>query len=406
MSSKDREAFLHAAAYMSALRGTDGTGFCVANAKDSQIYKDPIATWNFIQTYQYQSVLRALANNNIVLGHSRSKTVGPASYSNTHPFRSDNITLAHNGTLERAYQLPTHVHGTTDSELIALNMSKLGEKETLELLEGSFALTWYNQDKGTFNIARNDARTLYTAVDTDKQALYYMSDPEMLRFSLYHAGIKVDPKFGLRSAASGVWYVFTDTASKWQEQKFTIKKPEEIKHTYWATPFTKGEDSANNYHRRPTGNVTFLLPPNKKAPDTAKEVIQKSLVFKEGSMVLMEVDDCYTSAKGTTIIGTALIDETIKIIAAKQPMAPEDVGDFYEARVTGKSIKNGAVTLFVNHLLPVAVNEGIPVFVSSIPKKELVCGHCDSPIPDDQKSLVTNIGDCVVGACCKELINN
>lgn len=402
-SAKNRESFLDAAAYLSALRGTDGTGFCTANDKGSQIYKDPIAPWNFIQTYQYQSVVKALADHNIIIGHSRSKTIGGSSHANTHPFQANHITLAHNGTLNNMYQLPNYVAGITDSELIAINMSKLGEKETLELLEGPYALTWHNKEKGTFNIARNDLRTLSTAMDDEKQVLYYMSDSEMLRFALYHANIKTNQKFGVRSVVSGVWYVFSDKVNRWQEQKFTVKKTEVVKYQHWAP------DHSGKWG--PRGTITPTAPTNFNHHRSAAAAVdqkavlvvtKKSMLFKEGDKVLIEVDNYYNSAKGITIVGCTAIDESVRVIAGKQDMDPKTVGTYYEAAVIGKSTKNGKVTLFVDKLIAVT-DDSAP---TNSTKKEQVCGYCDAPIPRHQEDLAVKVGETLVGVCCKDFVSD
>lgn len=410
-SAKSRELFLNAATYLSALRGTDGTGFCLAGPKGTQVYKDPIATWNFIQTYQYQSVIKALSDSNVIIGHARSKTIGAASHTNTHPFEANHITLAHNGTLNNMYQLPNYVQGTTDSEVIAINMSRIGEKETLELLEGSYALTWYNKEKGTFNIARNDHRTLYTAMDEEKQIMYYMSDSEMLRFALYQGNIKINQKFGVRSVAAGTWYIFSDKVNKWQEQKFVVKKPDPPKHQYWHNnssthwpnhEFDRTEHPQGNKGASKTHFLPVTTQKDKKVNENTERSASKYLLFKVGDKILVEIDNYYNSAKGITVVGSALIDEEVKVIAPKQDMDPKTVGEYYDVTITSKSIKNGKITLFVDDLVPVAREE---VLNNSL-KKNLVCGYCDAPIPREHEDLTIKVGESVIGVCCKDFVHD
>lgn len=407
-TSKDREKFLSVAAYVSALRGTDGTGFCVASSsgRDSQIYKDPVSSWVFTQTNQYGSVIKSLFSNNIVMGHCRSKTIGPSSHPNTHPFRAGHIVLAHNGTLTDMSNLPTRIAGITDSEHIAINMAKEGEKETLEMLNGSYALTWYNEKNGTFNIARNDARPLYTAISVDKTTLYYMSDEAMLEFVLNNANITIDSKYRTRSAAVGTWYIFEgDAANKWKEQKFTIKKPPEVRAHYyyngsylnedgiWVTSKGTGVQQTNvsSWKQKETKKQEY-----KKSEENTL-ALNQATQFKQGGSILIEVDNYYTVANGITLCGTTLEDSGVRVIAPKQKIKIEQIGDFFRAKIVGHSIKNGQLTIIVDDAVPLSDRE----LAASAGGGR--CEYCGQEILEKDISKATKMNGNLIGECCKNV---
>lgn len=144
------------------LRGTDGTGvFYNKEQGGSGIGTLRIAAsagalmadkaWKGVQ----ENIFR---KSNFIIGHNRAATRGKHIIENTHPFKEKHITLVHNGTLTTQKELHDKVE--VDSHAICHSMAYIGELETLKIINGAFALSWFNGKDGTLNFCRNYQRPL------------------------------------------------------------------------------------------------------------------------------------------------------------------------------------------------------------------------------------------------------
>lgn len=153
-------------------RGPDSTGMA-AIATNGDIKVAKIAS-NPIDLFDQASFRSALNGNGsrAFIGHNRFKTKGKVSTANAHPFHVEHIVGAHNGTLDTAShkRLEEKLGEEFDVDSLALftAIAKFGIEETIGLCtegktsqDGAWALTWYDQDKGTLNFLRNKHRTLF-----------------------------------------------------------------------------------------------------------------------------------------------------------------------------------------------------------------------------------------------------
>lgn len=153
-------------------RGTDSTGLAAVTQKGGvdvlKVADDPIILF---QHAEYEYTVNANTDA-IWLGHNRASTVGASTRANAHPFQCGNIIGAHNGTLTKdcitALEKANGEASGTDSESIFKHIDKFGIEATIPILQGAWALTWYNSADETFNYIKNGERPLWTATTERK----------------------------------------------------------------------------------------------------------------------------------------------------------------------------------------------------------------------------------------------
>jgi predicted glutamine amidotransferase len=120
----------------------------------------------------------------VLIGHSRSATVGTVSVGNAHPFDFDKIVGAHNGTLPYNVKsdLPNHLSFGTDSEALFSSINDRGVVETIgSLTGGAYALSWFDKENNTINLLRNDERPLVFGLINDGKTLVWASEAYFIR---------------------------------------------------------------------------------------------------------------------------------------------------------------------------------------------------------------------------------
>ena len=191
------------------VRGPDSTGIALIpryNAeKPAEVYKRAITAADFLQMRPAGLLIDRMNAPAAVIGHNRFATKGYLDHVSAHPHQVDHITLVHNGTLTNYRSLAKESPAEMDSAYIAAGMATNGEKETLEKLEGSFALAWHNAKDKTLNFARNKERPLVWVYD-DYDTLWYGSEWSMLFAALDRRGRKFTSKF--QEARPNTWYKF------------------------------------------------------------------------------------------------------------------------------------------------------------------------------------------------------
>jgi predicted glutamine amidotransferase len=201
--------------YISALRGTDGTGLAFIEKPGSKpvIYKRALPSWDFLQLKIVDKLMMGVEKHTLALGHTRSSTRGQSNDDNAHPFVHGPITLIHNGHISNHHTLTKH-NFEVDSEAMCYAMSETTDmKALLEKITGEYCLIWHDKDKQTFNIARNDGRPLswvYTTI-----GMVFASEAGMLTGILRRANLKI--KDNLWYPEKHVWYSWDLTKGKVEE---------------------------------------------------------------------------------------------------------------------------------------------------------------------------------------------
>lgn len=163
------------------IRGRDSTGAI-------KVYKDLDYTWSkqigtpnmltesraYDQTIDHKDAC-------VLIGHTRSKTVGEVSIKNAHPFDypDEGICGVHNGTLTGYYELDTYHHSKVDSEILYGHLAANGPQETFNKIGGAFACVWWNDKEKTLNFIRNNERPLFFTYSKDLKTMFWASEPGM-----------------------------------------------------------------------------------------------------------------------------------------------------------------------------------------------------------------------------------
>lgn len=189
-------------------RGKHSTGMTAVKANgdvfNKKVAVDPIT---FLDLKSVEDNI--LNTNTLIMGHNRHATLGGINAQNAHPFEHGNITLMHNGTLSNKHQLQTKYDAPffgTDSELVCYLIDKVGVEEVIPLLEGAFALTWYDASDKTFNFIRNDERPMAMALAGD--VLLYASEWRMMTWLMERNKLNIKD-FDLFGPKKGEHHKFT-----------------------------------------------------------------------------------------------------------------------------------------------------------------------------------------------------
>jgi len=167
------------------VRGFDSTGIAypVDDGKAGFVKQAVMGPW-FVFSKEVSDILDHKTGNQWIIGHNRAATQGAVNGRNAHPFQrvseGREITMVHNGTL----------HGNTygkfevDSEWICDLLATVGLQETIDTIDGAYALVWHDSQDNSLNFIRNHERPLSIAFDPVTGAAAWASEAEMLTWML------------------------------------------------------------------------------------------------------------------------------------------------------------------------------------------------------------------------------
>lgn len=141
-------------------RGKDATGIYTPK---NDLNKNTDVASKFLTTIPFEE-------DRLLIAHVRAKTVGANVDKNAHPFKVDNIVLAHNGTLKNYYGL-THKYSLplntydVDSHIICAIIAKEKNFNVLSEIDGAAALLMHDTDNpNILYVFRNDERPLFKGI--------------------------------------------------------------------------------------------------------------------------------------------------------------------------------------------------------------------------------------------------
>lgn len=150
--------------YMDAMRGTDATGVMYGtNLNNVHVHKAAMPSWAFMGTKEWGDTDTALTSRGKwAFGHNRAATRGDkGADKNAHPFVvDDKIILMQNGTYRGSHKHHKDVEVDTEACAHVILESESIEK-ALQSINAAYAFIWYDVEKETINIIRNDERPLY-----------------------------------------------------------------------------------------------------------------------------------------------------------------------------------------------------------------------------------------------------
>lgn len=198
--------------YHDYVRGKDSTGVASAHEHTGEInvFKGCFDPVGLSSMKGYDRVVNTTTK--VLMGHNRHATRGNrANRHNAHPFATDNILGAHNGTLDYSClkDLSANVAGETDSEQLILSIHDLGGRipDAIALCSGAWALSVYNKEENTINLVRNDKRPLFYCMAESKKTLYWASEAGLLAWVLDRNGIKRGKVYELTKDSVKTWVI-------------------------------------------------------------------------------------------------------------------------------------------------------------------------------------------------------
>lgn len=258
LSIKDDKAF-RTMLVLDSVRGEDSTGVAVVNRQGRvSVAKEVGNPFNLFDTKRYESAVRGF--NTVMIGHNRWATSGDIIRKNAHPFEFDTLVGVHNGTLKNKYKLDDAAAFKVDSENLYHHIEKHSLEDAIGLLDGAWALVWFDKINFTLNMLRNKERPLYVSRSTDGNNIYWASEKWMIDVACSREGLNVSEP-GLTPVDMHIEFPM--------DQQFNIGKPKitEVKSNF--VPFVQPVGAGNNYnngwhngvfrgHNNNTNNVVAL----------------------------------------------------------------------------------------------------------------------------------------------------
>lgn len=175
-----RERIMRDMLILDSVRGIDSTGIAVVPKAGGEV-KMAKHVGDPFQLFDTSKWNRALAGTHrAIIGHNRFGTVGRPSQGNAHPFEMSTIVGAHNGTLKDKHRIPNANWYGTDSEALYAMIDDNGLDEALKILDGAWALTWWDKVEGTINFLRNKERPLWLAKTENGDTMFWASERWMI----------------------------------------------------------------------------------------------------------------------------------------------------------------------------------------------------------------------------------
>lgn len=186
-NAPDDHNIFSALLYVSAFRGLDSTGIAgrsfAEDEGDITAYKTTLASPEFLELPKARQIING--SDQLILGHTRSRTVGEVNKKNAQPFDFDNVCGTHNGTLD--WQTKAGLEGpgkvcSTDSEALYYRLDKGGLDDVVKLMSptDAAALVWYDKIRHRLNFYRNAHRPLFYCYSPDRKKVYWASEAGML----------------------------------------------------------------------------------------------------------------------------------------------------------------------------------------------------------------------------------
>lgn len=188
ITSKTKDVF-RTLLVLDSLRGPHSTGVASIGLKgDWDLVKKKGGPWDLFDSREYNSVMTY--SSYALIGHNRYATKGKINNINAHPFEFEHVVGAHNGTIRGQYRLPDANQFEVDSENIFHSINKIGLGETLEVLDGAYALTYWDKRTEDLILLRNKERPLFYTLTEDNRTVFWASEEWMLRIATSRCGVK------------------------------------------------------------------------------------------------------------------------------------------------------------------------------------------------------------------------
>jgi len=196
-------------------RGPDSTGFAALRSTpkgEAHLCKIASNPLDLFDMKKFGTALNAF-NSTVFLGHNRLATKGVVNNYNAHPYLFEKeggvIVGAHNGTLDKsswdAIEDKLGEKFPVDSMAVVAAIAKLGIEATVPLLQGAWALVWFDTSDNTLNFLRNKERPFWYAYTENFDHMIWASEFPTIRAAL---DLSANP-YKLYKTAEGYSYFAT-----------------------------------------------------------------------------------------------------------------------------------------------------------------------------------------------------
>jgi hypothetical protein len=324
---------------LDTVRGEDSTGLAaVPKFGDSVVVKTVGPAFDLFASKKYDATMNKM--NRAVIGHNRYATQGVVNKANAHPFEFQTLIGVHNGTLKNKHKLLDPHKFQVDSENLYHHIENNGLRDAIDIVDGAYALVWWNKDEETLNFLRNKERPLFYAYSKDTKVILWASEKWMIDIACFKHDLVIDE---IKSVPVDYHYSFHI------DNKGFIHKPKEVemKQKEINRPdisYYTGGYFGNQYqgHRQQQQGFAPQLP----APTTSN-VTTLPVVDAKKNLVSDKDIETYSNTKGVilNVVESDINTHGAKYVTLRDPLHPTFPISMYINRDTGilkligKSIK-------------------------------------------------------------------
>lgn len=175
---------------LDAVRGIDSTGIAaVPKNGDVRVVKQIGNPYELFDTRGFAPAMNR--SNRAIIGHNRFATQGEVNRKNAHPFDFDTLVGTHNGTLRNKYKLLNSGNYKVDSENLFHHIEEEGLESFLRVVDGAYALVWWDKLNDTLNFLRNKERPLWIVKSLDGRTMFWASERWMLDIAIGREDVKI-----------------------------------------------------------------------------------------------------------------------------------------------------------------------------------------------------------------------
>lgn len=408
---------------LDSLRGEDSTGVAVIpKVGNSIVAKELGNPYNLFDTKRFETALKKV--NRAIIGHNRYATQGAVSKKNAHPFDFDTLVGVHNGTLKNKYRLDDATDFDVDSENLYHHMEKHGLADVLNVMDGAWALVWWDKKEETLNMLRNKERPLFVVATKDGESMFWASEKWMLSVACSRNGVEIND---IHEVAEDMLYTFHIKADGKLDKPHIKASPS----TYVAPVYTnnnwKNQGQASNFSQATKdvslGNVVALPKPDEKKnqmvePTKVDTELQNS--YSNAKRVLFEVVgsriDCH-GARYVQLMDIITPAAPVRLYLKRNDPMQHMVGREVIADISGFCAKRGEGAFFKASTWNVIIvpetkgspdgdyliykdNTGRLFTKKEWEKKYPNCDYCFDPLfAEDHGNRLTNDGNCLCSRC-------
>lgn len=217
-------------------RGPDSTGLAaIRNNNEVKLAKVASHPLDLFDSIKFREALTALPSH-VFIGHNRLATKGVVNNINAHPYQYDHIVGAHNGTLSpssfKDLEDKLGEKFEVDSKAIFAAIAKFGVEEVIPMLQGAWALVWFDLSNKTLNFLRNKERPFWTATSADHKKLFWASEWQFIRAAVEGQAqpdelwTKPDTGYKFFETEVDTWYQYDVHALKTSTDRYKPKVKE------------------------------------------------------------------------------------------------------------------------------------------------------------------------------------